>query len=605
MSDQSSLRGIVRNQFLAAFQSCADKFPGWMVLVVDPPAMRVLTNALNLYELAERRITLVESILKKRAPFPDMAVIYLVSPTVENMNMIIADCNGTGTLKKKPLYGDSVFIYTLSGISNSCFDKIKSSNKLMKSIKGLVEVNVDFLAKENCVFHLDMKSCFAEMFTRSNAVAGDQITSKLVTVCAALNEYPHIRYQGDSPKCEVMANTLLTKINAFVGASPNWWYHGMPGHEARDRSTLLIIDRSEDPLTPLMHDFRYQAMVHDLLSIDNDCITVDESDGGKKEVLLNMEDDIWVELKAKHIAEVSEILGNRLKDFLQNDSAHSFQKKSNMSAAEMGRVLRELPEYRESLSKLSHHFKIAQDCLALFTKSGLLEVSELEQTIATGKDAHGKSVKRKQIEKLLEESLPNLQPELAMRLLGIFICSQNGISVDTRDKLFDLSPLSADQKNTILNLENLGVTIDSDEGKAISKRGFFERFRAASKANLIVNKRQNNEESEYNDRYVCLLKTILEDMVQEKLDIEEYPSVLPLPVSDGGIATTARKKKTKKGAVKVFTGPRKLVFVAGGLGYSEICAAEEIMSTSDREIILGGTSFLSATDYVEKLKSLS
>lgn len=232
-------------------------------------------------------------------------------------------------------------------------------------------------------------------------------------------------------------------------------------------------------------------------------------------------------------------------------------------------------------------------------------MSELEQTIATGKDAHGKSVKRKQIEKLLEESLPNLQPELAMRLLGIFICSQNGISVDTRDKLFDLSPLSADQKNTILNLENLGVTIDSDEGKAISKRGFFERFRAASKANLIVNKRQNNEESEYNDRYVCLLKTILEDMVQEKLDIEEYPSVLPLPVSDGGIATTARKKKTKKGAVKVFTGPRKLVFVAGGLGYSEICAAEEIMSTSDREIILGGTSFLSATDYVEKLKSLS
>lgn len=101
------------------------------------------------------------------------------------------------------------------------------------------------------------------------------------------------------------------------------------------------------------------------------------------------------------------------------------------------------------------------------------------------------------------------------------------------------------------------------------------------------------------------MKTILEDMVQENLDIEEYPSVLPLPISDGGVATTVRKKKGAKGDQKVFTGPRKIVFVAGGMCYSEIRAAEEIMYTSGREVILGSTNFLNPTEYIENLRSLS
>ena len=133
---------------------------------------------------------------------------------------------------------------------------------------------------------------------------------------------------------------------------------------------------------------------------------------------------------------------------------------------------------------------------------------------------------------------------------------------------------------------------------------FSPLLRCSKSQRLIVNKRQQKE-SDYNDRYVCLMKTILDDLVQENLDIDSYPSVLPLPISDGGVATTVRKKKGAKGGDKIFTGPRKIVFVAGGLCYSEIRAAEEVMSTSDREVILGSTNFLNPTEYIENLRSLS
>jgi syntaxin-binding protein 1 len=47
----------------------------------------------------------------------------------------------------------------------------------------------------------------------------------------------------------------------------------MQGHMERDRSTLLLLDRSLDVLSPLMHEFTYQAMVNDLLNIDDDKIS--------------------------------------------------------------------------------------------------------------------------------------------------------------------------------------------------------------------------------------------------------------------------------------------------------------------------------------------
>ena len=36
---------------------------------------------------------------------------------------------------------------------------------------------------------------------------------------------------------------------------------------SRPRGTLLIVDRSIDPLAPLMHEYTYQAMINDLLQV--------------------------------------------------------------------------------------------------------------------------------------------------------------------------------------------------------------------------------------------------------------------------------------------------------------------------------------------------
>lgn len=38
---------------------------------------------------------------------------------------------------------------------------------------------------------------------------------------------------------------------------------------------LIIIDRSIDPLTPVMHDFYYQPLLYDIFKVKNDKIEID------------------------------------------------------------------------------------------------------------------------------------------------------------------------------------------------------------------------------------------------------------------------------------------------------------------------------------------
>jgi len=489
--DHQGLRAIVQSRLMNdVLQNSCDKWPGWMVLIVDPPALRVLSSAIGMYDLMERRVTLVEDLTKKRAPFRDMGAIYFLTPTKQSIDRLIRDWTPSAT-QKEPLYGNAIFLYFLGRLPDPLLDMIKGCKPLVKRVKALGEVNVDFLVKEDRVFHLDMKKSFRYLFPHRNAGQPQPvemvICDKLVTLCATLNEYPHIRYHATSPLSKSIASVFHRKMTDFVGGNEKWWYHGDGNHPSRGRSTLLLFDRADDCLSPLMHDFTYQAMVNDLLPIEEDKITyksetigTGEAAEGKetkdKDVLLNEKDQVWVELRGKHIADVIQTLSSRIREMVNSSTSKVAKNKGDdakaLSLSQMASALKALPEYREVMDKLSQHMHLSHQCMEIFNKKGLLELAEVEQTLATGKTEEGRVPKLNELVDMVEEQLQSVQDsQVRLRLLAIYILSQNGVRPSDQDRLFAAARLSPQEQKVLSNLEKMGCPLIQEPDQK-GKKGF-------------------------------------------------------------------------------------------------------------------------------------
>ncbi|KAL7578402.1 hypothetical protein ACA910_012799 [Epithemia clementina (nom. ined.)] len=652
--DYPGLRRLVQKRILDdVFGSAGEKHPGWKVLIVDEPAMKVISAAVGMYEIMERKVTIVESIDKKRAPFPDMAAIYLLEPRKKSVSKLIEDFSGD-----KILYGDSVFIYFLGRLSDSLLDQIKNCKELLKRIKGLVEINVDFLTKEERAFTLDMKSAFTSFYgEKKSSSTESKLVDRLVTVCATLNEYPHIRYPESSKLGTRVAKLFHKKMDEFVAQNPSWWYHGGPskssgsGTAKAERGTLLLLDRASDCLTPLMHDFTYQPMVHDLLKMDGDCITFknesasDPSKSEDKDVLLDERDRLWVELRGKHIAAVIETLSNRIRDIMNSSSGKNLGGKGEsgqMSISQMASALKALPEYREVMSKLAQHMHLSHECMDVFKKQNLLELSELEQTLATGKDDEGRSPSVSELMDQVDNALIKMKSSKdRLRLFLIATISQGGLRSQDRKRLMTSADLARKQIKTVNSLEVLGLSIVNSATSDV-KKSIVSMFTGTQQATGGT-----DDEAEYAaSRYIPQIKMILEDMASNELSLSDYPSVLPMPdmapstgaagrsaksargsgkgkdagtsARAGAAATSVRKKagassKWAKSSVEEraddaaptkFSGGRCIVFMMGGLAFSELRHAREISKKMGREIVLGGTTFINPQDFIDDLTVL-
>lgn len=107
----------------------------------------------------------------------------------------------------------------------------------------------------------------------------------ITSVLLSLKKCPYIRYQNSSN----MAKRLAEKIREVLSKESS-------SFEFRQESNpiLLIVDRRDDPVTPLLNQWTYQAMVHELLTINNNRVNMSHVKGISKElkeVVLSAEHD--------------------------------------------------------------------------------------------------------------------------------------------------------------------------------------------------------------------------------------------------------------------------------------------------------------------------
>lgn len=150
-----------------------------------------------------------------------------------------------------------------------------------------------------------------------------------MSLCTSLGEYPAIRYYKPraptheaSVLCSHLARFIQDELDQYAKFNRNF-----PPPSSRPRGVLFVVDRSMDLCSPLVHEFTYQAMIHDLLPVkDGDKVTyktvINEGTPNQevKEMEIGEHDKIWVDYRHLHMKDV---LGRLSEDFAKFRAANS------------------------------------------------------------------------------------------------------------------------------------------------------------------------------------------------------------------------------------------------------------------------------------------
>ena len=143
------------------------------------------------------------------------------------------------------------------------------------------------------------------------------ISQQLADLWEIIEEYPTILASKDSQECLQLSKNLQADLNsAKVTSNPK---NGI------SNSYLIIVDRSYDLRTPLVHDITFQPLVYDLFAEDKDTLNCDyfshtqiETDRQIKVCLTSEDEPQWQTVKYLPLPKV-------LQHF-QSEISHSMDK---------------------------------------------------------------------------------------------------------------------------------------------------------------------------------------------------------------------------------------------------------------------------------------
>lgn len=604
-----SLQVLVKDQFIGYLS----KLPKDLhyVLIVDEITLISISAVLNVSDLLQYNIALIERLNLKRQPFPQMGAVYLISSSEQSVEKMLEDWDS-----KKRMYKDA-FIFFSGRASDQIMAKLKSS-KIVNHVKQFIELNVEFLAIEPQLFTYRDYNDHRTLYSKDIPIELkrayiSKCAEKLASVFSTLNDIPYIRYKDKSELAEAIAKETSSKLRILSKTAKV---------RQSDKTICLIVDRDNDPISPLIHEVTYQAMAYDILNIGSDQLysyRSEKSDSNDEDeertVFLNDKDDIWVKYRHKFLTDAEYGIKDDFKKFKEDNPEFS-EKTSDLK--KRVKIVHKLGEFQKKVDSVKLHQHMIGKIMSSFEKYSLKDVGIQEQNMAVDQNESGESLGNviPKLEVLFKKDIPE---ELKLRLVLLYLATQG-----------------TKKQKEILKYSKI---LDEDKAEEVADY-YIERFVNSSKESKSIIKNilkiagiKSKKESSSIPvtllwRYQPRIKDQIKNLIMNKLDVKEFPYVIepssPIKIETASPSTSNQgkeetesasrskrkrptwvegkaKKEKEEEVVQPLSEYKIVVFVIGGATYSESRSMYELTEETGVPCYLGSTSIITPKIFIKNL----
>ncbi|KAI7265628.1 Sec1-like protein [Hortaea werneckii] len=562
-----SVSGYVTKMVSAGDSATTGGAAKMKVLLLDQDTVSIVSSATTQSALLNHSVYLTERIDNvEREKMRHLRCLCFVRPSSDSIQFLIDEL-------REPKYGE-YHIYFSNIIKKSSLERLAEADD-HEVVKGIVEYFADFIVINPDLCNLPLSSrIFSSAPDSWNHDSLTRTTEGVMAMLLALKKKPLIRYEKHSMLCKKLA----TEVRYSMTQEEQLFDFRKPDTPP----ILLLVDRRDDPVTPLLTQWTYQAMVHELLSIDNGRVNlsdVPEVRPEYKEIVLSQDQDPFF---AKNMYLNFGDLGQNAKEYVEQFASKQADGKKLDSIDDMKRFVEEYPEFRRLSGNVTKHVTLVTELSRRVGTDNLLDVSELEQSLACN-DNHSQDVKT--LQQLLQN--PSVPPSNKLKLVAIYALRYAGHTNNNTPALLELLSVAGGVSRHRINLIHKLLTYASSLQSAPqgAAGGLPDLFQPAqnifSEARSRFNRGLRGVENVYT-QHSPRLETTLQDLIKGRLSPNTHPFI---------------EGQTRDKPQDI------IVFIVGGTTYEEAKMVAQVNASSPGvRVVLGGTGVHNSASFLDEVE---
>ncbi|EXC26585.1 Vacuolar protein sorting-associated protein 45-like protein [Morus notabilis] len=536
---------------------------GMKVLILDSHTVSTVSVVYSQSELLQKEVFLVELIEStslSRESMSHLKAVYFLQPTSENIQHLRRQL-------ASPRFGEYHLFF--SNILKDTQIHILADSDELEVVQQVQEFYADFVAVDPYHFTLNIPSNHTYMLPAVVDPGNlqhfcDRVVDGIAAVFLAMKRRPIIRYQRTSD----VAKRIAQETSKLMYQQES----GLFDFRRTEISPLLLVlDRSDDPVTPLLNQWTYQAMVHELIGIqDNkvDLRSLGKFPKDQEEVVLSSEQDSF--FKSNMYENFGDI-GMNIKRLVDEFQQAAKSNQNIQTIEDMAKFVDNYPEYRKMHGNISKHVTLVTEMSKIVEERKLMLVSQTEQELACN---GGQVAAFEAVTNLLNNE--NISDIDRLRLVMLYALRYEKESPVQLMQLFNkLASRSPKYKPGLVQFLLKQAGVDKRTGDLYGNRDFLNIARNMARGLKGV-------ENVYTQHQPLLFQT-MESITKGRLRDVDYPCI-------GNHFQQGRPQEV-------------VIFIVGGTTYEESrCVALQNATNSGTRFVLGGSVVLNSKRFLKDLE---